>query len=131
MPGACNQDGAIYEATVKTNDSRVDSYVVLAKKIQKEISQTQVNFSKQERRWTNYTVKVCLGLNPRVTWKYLETNVPDFNPVTGTCKLCTREQFQILLNPAVATVNKKTKYFQAACIGFPTLLVTPQISELL
>ena len=22
------------------------------------------------------------GMNPTVTWKYLETNVPDFNPIT-------------------------------------------------
>ena len=33
MPGACNQDGAIYKAKVTTDDGRVESYVGLAKKI--------------------------------------------------------------------------------------------------
>ena len=31
MPGACNQDGAIYEAKVTTDDGRVESYMGLAK----------------------------------------------------------------------------------------------------
>jgi hypothetical protein len=49
------------------------------------------------------------GLNPKVAWKFLEKNVPDFNPVTEICKLCTREKFQILLNPALANLNHKTE----------------------
>ena len=39
LTGACNQDGAIYEATVKTDDNRVESYVGSAKN-SKEDSQS-------------------------------------------------------------------------------------------
>ena len=35
VPGACNQDGAIYEAQVKTDDGKVESYVGLAKNLYK------------------------------------------------------------------------------------------------
>jgi hypothetical protein len=53
------------------------------------------------------------GWNPKVAWKFLDKNVPDFNPVTEICKLCTREKFHILLNPAVATLNHKTEIFSS------------------
>ena len=35
MPGACNQDGEVYEATVSTTDGRVESYVDLARNFKK------------------------------------------------------------------------------------------------
>ena len=35
VPEACNQDGAIYEAEVKTEDGYVESYVGLAKNFKK------------------------------------------------------------------------------------------------
>ena len=31
IPGACNQDGAVYEATVSTSDGQTESYVGLAR----------------------------------------------------------------------------------------------------
>jgi hypothetical protein len=65
------------------------------------------------------------GLNPKVSWKYLETNVPDFNPVYETCKLCTREKFQILLNPAVATLNLKTEIFSSCRHRLPFIIGDP------
>ena len=45
------------------------------------------------------------GRDPTVEWKFLEKNIPLFNPVTGICRLCTREKFNILLNPTQATLN--------------------------
>ena len=53
------------------------------------------------------------GMNPTLTWKYLETNVPEFNPITQLCQLCTREKFQILLNPQVASLNQKNEIFSS------------------
>ena len=35
VPGACNQDGAVYQATVSTNDGRIEKYVGLAKNFKK------------------------------------------------------------------------------------------------
>ena len=35
VPGGCNQDGAIYQAIVSTNDGRVEKYVGLAKNFKK------------------------------------------------------------------------------------------------
>ena len=118
MPGACNQDGAIYKAKVTTDDGRVESYVGLAKKIKKRWPKHKATLGSRTADGQTTLSKYVWkkrdeGLNPSVSWKYLETNVPDFNPVTEICKLCTREKFQILLNPSVATLNFKTDIFSS------------------
>ena len=51
------------------------------------------------------------GRNPKISWKYLETNVPTFNPVTGKCRLCLREKYNIVLKPNLATLNQRQEVF--------------------
>ena len=119
MPGACNQDGAIYEAKVSTSDGRSESYVGLAKNFKRRWPKHKKTLEDREAdgqtSLTRYVWKKRdEGMNPIVAWKYLETNVPDFNPITGLCQLCTREKFQIALNPSVATLNNRQEIFQAA-----------------
>ena len=53
-------------------------------------------------------------MNPVINWKYLEKNINDFNPVTSLCKLCTKEKFQIVLNPSVAPLNHRIEIFAAS-----------------
>ena len=50
---------------------------------------------------------------PKIKWRYMERNIQDFNPVTGICRLCTREKFQIVLNPSVASLNQRTEMFSS------------------
>ena len=118
VPGACNQDVAIYEATVTTDDGRAESYVGLAKNFKRRFPKHKSTLGDRNADGQTTLSKYVWrkrdeGLNPKVAWKFLEKNVPDFNPVTEICKLCTREKFQILLNPAVATLNYKTEIFSS------------------
>ena len=63
----------------------------------------------------NFNVKVLVELkeprNPKVTWKFLEKNVPIFNPITNKCRLCLREKFNIILRPSEATLNSRQEIF--------------------
>ena len=56
-------------------------------------------------------LKTDEGLDPTVDWRFLEKNVPDFNPITEICRLCTREKYRIVLNPELATLNMRTEIF--------------------
>ena len=119
MPGACNQDGAIYEAIVSTKDGRRESYVGLAKNFKKRYSKHKRTLKDRrvdgQTTLSNYVWEQRdKQMNPLISWKYLEKNIHDFNPVTGLCKLCTREKFQIVLNPSVASLNQRTEMF-ASC----------------
>ena len=116
IPGACNQNGAVYEAIVTTNDGKSESYVGLAKNFKKRYSKHKGTL--HDRNMDGQTTlsryvwdQRDRGKDPVVTWQYLEKNIPDFNPVSGLCKLCTREKFQIVLNPSVATLNHRTEMF--------------------
>ena len=111
VPGECNQDGAIYQAAVTTSDGREEYYVGLAKNFKKRYPKHKTTLGDRDApgqtTLTNYVWEQRdKNLNPQVAWKFLERNVPDFNPITGICKLCTREKFQIVLNPSAATLNQ-------------------------
>ena len=127
MPGECNQNGAVYEATVATDDGKVESYVGLAKNFKKRYSKHKATLTSRtadgQTTLSRYVWKTKdEGLNPKVSWKYLEKNVPDFNPVSEICQLCTREKCQIALNPRVATLNKKTEIF-SSCRHRPNYII--------
>ena len=65
------------------------------------------------------------GKEPTVSWKYLERNVPVYNPISKKCMLCLREKYNILLKPNEATLNSRQEIFahcrhmQAELIGGP------------
>ena len=58
-----------------------------------------------------YWLEKNAGRDPQVTWKYLERNIPIFNPVTNKCRLCLREKFNIVLKPNLATLNSRQEIF--------------------
>ena len=55
--------------------------------------------------------------DPVVMWQYLEKNIPDFNPVSGLCKLCTRKKFQIGLNPHEPSMSDCCYHFKEEYIS--------------
>ena len=127
VPGECNQDGAIYQATVSTNDGRVESYVGLARNFKKRYAKHKATLTSRhadgQTTLSNFVwEQTDEGKDPKVSWKFLERNLPDFNPITGNCHLCTREKFQIVLNPSVATLNHRTEIF-SCCRHRSTFLI--------
>ena len=51
------------------------------------------------------------GMNPEISWIFLEKNISDVNPITQICKLCIREKLKIVLNPSVASLNHRSEMF--------------------
>ena len=86
IPGGCNQDGAIYQATVATSDGREESYVGLAKNFKKRFNKHRATLKNRGTDGQTTLSKYVweqkdLNMNPEVYWKILEKNVP--NPVTN------------------------------------------------
>ena len=130
MPDQCNQDGAIYQATVTSSDGKKDSYVGLAKNFKRRYGKHKKcladEFAEGGGTLQKYFWKQKNnGKNPTVTWKYLEKNVPTYNPVTRKCRLCLREKYNIVLKTELATINSRQEMFghcrhmQAELIGGP------------
>ena len=77
VPGTCNQDVAIYEATVTTDDGRAESYVGLAKNFKRRFPKHKSTLG--DRNADGQTTlskyvwrKRVEGLNPKVAWTFLE-----------------------------------------------------------
>ena len=116
VPGQCNQDGAIYQASVTSAGGGVETYIGLAKNFKRR-------YPKHKKTMLDETAPggTCLskfywkeknaGRDPKVTWKFLERNVPIYNPVTSKCRLCIREKFNIVLRPSWATLNSRQEIF--------------------
>ena len=72
---------------------------------------------KNLRSGTQATRKICwmsmrwAGRDPKVTWRYVEKNVPVYNPISNKCRLCLREKFNIVLRPNMATLNSRQEIF--------------------
>ena len=120
VPGACNQAGVVYQTTVTSNNGNsAKAYVGLAKDFKKRYrkhrdSMKTENPENSTTLSTHYWKEFYSGRDPKLTWKFLETNIPTFNPVTGICRLCVREKYNIVLKPHLATLNKRCEMF-AAC----------------
>ena len=116
MPGECNTNGVVYQATVTTNNGETETYIGLAKNFKKRYSKHKATLLVKPTDGktclsTHFWKENDLGNNPVVSWKYMETNIPTFNPVTGQCKLCLREKFYIVLRPRLATLNSRQEIF--------------------
>ena len=116
MPGKCNHDVVVYQTTVNSDGGKTKCYVGLAKhfkqrwgKHKKTLENIEADGQTKMSRY--YWQEKSEGRNPKISWKYLETNVPTFNPVKGKCRLCLRENFNIVLKPNLATLNQRQEVF--------------------
>ena len=116
VPGKCNQNGVIYQATVTSATGRAETYVGLAKNFKKRYPKHKKcildESAEGQTALTNYYWREKnAGRDPDVSWKFLETNVPIFNPITNRCRLCHCEKFNIVLKPTLASLNSRQEIF--------------------
>ena len=99
-----------------TDRGGLETYVGLAKNFKKRYRKHKKCLDDENAEGhtcltTQYWKEKNAGNNPVVSWKYLEKNVPTYNPVTKTCRLCLREKFYIVLRPNLATLNSRQEIF--------------------
>ena len=114
VPGMCNQN--VYQATVNSAGGRQESYVGLAKNFKRRYPGHKKNLLDENAvgptTLSNYFwEEKNAGKDPSVTWRYVEKNVPVFNPISNKCRLCIREKFNIVLRPSLATLNSRQEIF--------------------
>ena len=131
IPGACNQKGVIYQAKVTSQGGKnTQTYVGLAKDFKARYSKHKTSLENpspdNSTTLSTYFLKEeAAGNNPSLSWKFLKTNIPAFNPVTGTCRLCLSEKYHILFKPECATLNSRSEIFTSCRHKKSELLVPP------
>ena len=56
-----------------------------------------------------------------IEWEVVERGAP-YNPSTGTCLLCLKEKYNIMNNPAGASLNQRNEFFSPCYHKEPQLL---------
>ena len=130
VSGACNQAGAVYQTTVNSDAGRtVKTYVGLAKDFKKRYYKHKKSITEPTEKnsttlSTHFLKQQAAGKEPQMTWKFLETNLPTYNPVRNSCRLCLREKYIIVLKPHLATLNSRSEIFSACRHKRFELLIT-------
>ena len=116
LPGACKQQGVIYQAEISNSNGDSETYVGLAKDFKKRYYTHMRSINKPSADnsttfSTYYLQEENMMREPKIKWKILERNIPDYNPVTRKCQLCIREKFTILFKPELCSLNSKDELF--------------------
>ena len=116
LPGACKQEGVIYQATVQNSKGNKETYVGLASKFKSRFYKHKASletYSSENSTTlsTHFWEEKNSGNNPVVSWKILERNIPTYNPVVQKCNLCLREKFNIIFNPKLCSLNSRQEVF--------------------
>ena len=77
LPGACNQEGVIYQATVNNNQGGKETYIGLAEKFKKRVYKHNASMETKNPKTTttlsaHYWTELEAGREPEVSWKILE-----------------------------------------------------------
>ena len=116
LPGRCNQEGVVYQATVTNSRGDTENYVGLAKNFKKRYGKHKASMLKKTPENSTtlssyFWDETEAGRNPKITWNILEANIPTFSSVTKICRLCLREKINIAFNPHLATLNSRNEIF--------------------
>ena len=95
---------------------RVETYVGLAKNFKRRYPKHKKCLLDETAEGgtalsNHYWHEKNAGRDPQVSCKFLEKNVPVFNPITLKCRLCLREKFNIVLKPELAILNSRQEIF--------------------
>ena len=111
-----NQEGVIYQATVKNNIGGEETYIGLAGNFKKRHYKHKASMEKENPEnsttlSTHFLKELEADREPKKSWKIIESKIPSFNQVTSKCQLCIREKYHILLSPYSASLNSRQDLF--------------------
>ena len=110
----CLKKGVIYQAEVKSDDNKVETYIGLAATTFKDrYSNHKSSFKTRNPKNSTTLSKYIWGLQDKgikyeVKWK-LVGSAPPYNPVSDKCKLCVKEKYFIIFQPEMATLNSRNE----------------------
>ena len=116
IPGACNQDGVVYQAVVSNDRGEAESYIGVAKNFKIRLAKHKASLQKQSSEnstilSTYFWKEKNAGRGPCIKWNIIESNIPTFNSVFKICRLCMRENFYIAFHPEKASLNSRNEVF--------------------
>ena len=117
LDGKCLVTNVVYKAKVVDNDTTTQTYTgLISTTFKKRFYKHRTTFEKPNHEPTTLSNHVW-DLKDKhktynISWSVID-RAPDFNPATGKCRLCLKENFYIIFQPEGATLNQRTELFTA------------------
>ena len=113
LDGECLVNEVVYQATVKTKDTKETYIGLTANQFKARYRNHQMSFRHEKRKnETELSKHLCKlkeeGKDFTVTWKIVAKAKPYTN-LTKRCNLCTTEKFFLLTKPHMQTLNKRNE----------------------
>ena len=113
LNGECLVNEVVYQATVKTKDTKETYIGLTANEFKARYRNHQMSFRHEKRKNETELSKQLWKLKEEgkdltVAWKIIAKAKPYTN-LTKRCNLCTTEKFFLLTKPHMATLNKRNE----------------------
>ena len=127
LEGNCLEKNIVYNATVTQENGTKDTYIGNTTDFKKRLAVHTQSFNSiqvSQTALSNHIHKLkSKNIKYSVTWKRIDRGFP-FSPVTNECHLCTKEKFNILFQPELATINSRSEMY-ASCAHKKSVLLIP------
>ena len=116
LQGGCLVESVAYKATVKQQDSTVNTYTGMTCNTFKERFYGHRSTFENENHPNPTTLSTHVwdlkgqSKNYEVKWNIID-KAKDFNPATRKCRLCLKEKYHIIFQPTGATLNERTELY--------------------
>ena len=117
LNGLCESKNVVYQATISSDDGRVENYIGCTKYFKKRYyghrsdMNNPANKDKNRSTLANYVWKLKdERKNFDIKWKIIDRG-PLYNPLTKKCRLCIKEKYYIIMKPHMATLNKRSELY--------------------
>ena len=119
LDGQCRYKNIIYQAKVTHEDQTIpdEFYIGMTSTTFKErLGNHNKSFNHEEHEKETALSKYIWKLKRQkvkysIAWRVIDRAQP-FNPVRGTCPLCTLEKYYIIYKPSLATINQHEEIFK-------------------
>ena len=118
LPGNCMAKGVVYGAEITDLSTGLkETYTGLTDgTIRDRISKHESNCRNRDEPGTRLSAHVWKlkdrGAPFAITWQIL-SRASSFNPTTGMCRLCLKEKYLIMFNPAMASLNMRSEVYSS------------------
>ena len=126
MNGNCGKRNVVYQATVTSNDGKVEHYVGVAALFKSRYKGHRTSINNPNYKSATTLSKYIWKLKEEkigydIKWRYIDRGSL-YNPITRKCNLCNKEKFYIIYKPHMATLNRRHELYTSCKHRFMPLL---------
>ena len=127
LNGHCLENNIVYHAKITQSDQKVTNYIgQTSTNFKARLAVHNQTFRDEKVSQTSLSKHIrnleAKNITYKITWRKIGTGRP-FTPSSKMCSLCDYKKFNILFQPEIADLNRKSEFYSPCMHIKPQLLV--------